>query len=90
MILHDFNNQVVEEIQQKCLLLSRVRIFVNPWTVACQALPEHWGGLLFPSPGDLPDLGIESGSPALQADSLPSEPPGTMGYKSSRNKKFYY
>ena len=50
---------------------------MNPWTVARQALPEPWGGLLFPSPGDLPDLGIKSGSPALQADSLPSEPPGT-------------
>ena len=34
---------------------------------------EHWSGLLFPSPGDLPEPGIEPGSPALQADSLPSE-----------------
>ena len=37
---------------------------------------EYWNGLPFPSPGDLPDLGIEPGSPTLQADSLPSEPPG--------------
>jgi len=37
---------------------------------------EYWSGLPFPSPGDLPDPGIKSGSPALQADSLPSEPPG--------------
>ena len=36
---------------------------------------EYWSGLPFPSPGDLPDPGIEPGSPALQADSLPSEPP---------------
>ena len=36
---------------------------------------EYWDGLLFPSPGDLPDPGIEPGSPALQADSLSSEPP---------------
>ena len=35
---------------------------------------EYWSGLPFPSPGDLPDPGIEPGSPALQADSLPSEP----------------
>ena len=35
---------------------------------------EYWNGLPFPSPGDLPDLGIEHGSPALQADSLQSEP----------------
>ena len=37
---------------------------------------EYWSGLLFPSPGDLPDPGIEPRSPALQADALPSEPPG--------------
>ena len=37
---------------------------------------EYWSGLSFPSPGDLPDPGIEPGSPALQADSLPSEAPG--------------
>ena len=37
---------------------------------------ENWSGLPFPSPGNLPDLGIEPRSPALQADALPSEPPG--------------
>ena len=37
---------------------------------------EYWSGLPFPSPGDLPNPGVELGSPALQADSLPSEPPG--------------
>ena len=37
---------------------------------------EYWSGLPFPSPGDLPDPGIEPGSPALQANSLLSEPPG--------------
>ena len=36
---------------------------------------EYWNGLSFPSPGDLPDPEIKPGSPALQADSLPSEPP---------------
>ena len=35
--------------------------------------PEHWSGLPFPSPGDLPDPGIEPMSPALEADSLPTE-----------------
>ena len=56
---------------------------VTPWAVAHQAPPspefsrqEYWSGLSFPSPGDLPDPGIELGSPALQADALPSEPPG--------------
>ena len=37
---------------------------------------EYWSRLPFPSPGDLPDPGIEPGSPSLQADSLLSEPPG--------------
>ena len=40
------------------------------------ARQEYWGGLPFPSPWDLPNLGIEPGSPALQAGALPSEPPG--------------
>ena len=37
---------------------------------------QYWNGLPFPSPGDLPNPGVEPGSPALQADALPSEPPG--------------
>ena len=56
---------------------------VTPWTVAHQAPPsmefsgqEYWSGLPFPSPGDLPNPGIEPGSPALQAEALQSEPPG--------------
>ena len=58
---------------------------MTPWTVICHTLPpvgfsrqEYWSGLPFPSPGDLPDPGLEPGSPALQADSLPSEPPGAQ------------
>ena len=54
-----------------------------PWTVAYHAPPslgfsrqDYWSGLPFPSPGDLPNPGIEPGSPVLQADALPSEPPG--------------
>ena len=39
---------------------------------------EYWNGLPFPSPGGLPHPGMEPGSPALQADSLPSEPPGKL------------
>ena len=42
---------------------------------------EYWNGLSFPSLGDLPDPGIEHGSPALQADSLPSEPPGKPNHQ---------
>ena len=40
---------------------------------------EYWIGLPFLSPGDLPDPGIEPRSPTLQADTLPSEPPGKLG-----------
>ena len=54
---------------------SKVRLFETPWTVACEVPPsmefsrqEYWSGLPFPSPGDLPDPGIEPGSPALQTD----------------------
>ena len=58
---------------------------MTPRTVACQAPPskdfleEYWSGLPFASPGDLPNPGTEPGSPSLQADSLPSEPPGKPG-----------
>ena len=63
--------------------LSHVRLFATLWTVAYQAPPsmgffrqEYWSGLPFPSPGDLPNPGIEPGFPALEADALTSEPPG--------------
>ena len=66
---------------------SHVRLFATPWTVTHQAPPsmgfsrqEFWSGLLFPSPGDLPDPGIEPRSPALQADALTSEPLGKYVY----------
>ena len=47
---------------------------------------EYWSGLSFPPPGDLPDPGIEPGSPALQADSLPTEPPGNRNRNRVHNK----
>ena len=58
-------------------MLSCVQFFVTPWAVARQAplstgfpQQEYWSGLPYPSPGDLPDPGIEPRTPALQADSL--------------------
>ena len=66
-------------------LLSRVRLFANPQTVARQAplsmgfsRQEYWSGLPCPPPGDLPDPGMEPASPAghRQAGSLPPAPPG--------------
>ena len=63
--------------------LSCVQLFVTLWTIARQAplsmgfsRQEYWSGLPFPSPGDLPNPGIEPRSPILQADALSSEPPG--------------
>ena len=64
-------------------VLSCVQFFATLWTVACQASlsmefsrQEYQIGLPFPSPGELPDPRLEPRSPALQADSLPPEPPG--------------
>ena len=57
---------------------------MTPQTVACPvplsmgfSRQEYWSELLFPSPGDLPNPGIEPKSPTLQADSLPNEPQGS-------------
>ena len=73
------------KVKVKVKSLSCVRLFATPWTVAYQASPsmgfsrqEYWSGLPFPSPGDLPDPGIEPRSPTLEADALTSEPPGPL------------
>ena len=62
-------------------MLSHVWLFVTPWTVACQAplsiefsTWEYWSGLPFPTPGDLPDLGIEPTSPALEDGFFATKP----------------
>ena len=81
--------------------LNRVWLSATLWTVARQAplsmrfsRQEYWSGLPFSSPGDLPDPGIELRSPALLANSLHSEPPGTptvnlleLGYMEYKTKK---
>ena len=68
------------EKESEVKVLSRVRLFATPWTVAYQASPymgfsrqEYWSGLPFPSSGDLPNQGIEPmspGAPALQVNPL--------------------
>ena len=70
-------------VETLCVSRSVVFNSATPWTITHQAPPsvefsrqEYWSGLSFPSPGDLPDPGIEARSSALQADSSPSEPPG--------------
>ena len=74
----------------KVKLLSRVQLFATPWTIAYQTLlsmgfsrQEYWNALPFPSPGDIPNPGIEPESPALQADALTSEPPGAKQFRST-------
>ena len=64
-------------------MLSHVRLFATPWTVAYRTPPsmgfsrqEYWSGLPFPSPESLSDPGIEPRSPTLWADSLPAESQG--------------
>ena len=70
-------------LQVKLKSFSQVQLFVIPWTVAFQAplsmgfsRQEYWNRVPFPSSGHLPNPGIEPSSLALQADSLPTEPPG--------------
>ena len=64
-----------------CYSLNCVRLFTTPWALQAPlsmgfSRREHWSGLPVPSPGDLPNSGIEPGSPTLQADFSPSEAPG--------------
>ena len=74
--------------------LSRVQLFVTPWTVAYQAPlfmgfsgREYWSGMPFPSPGDLSNPGIEPESPTLQADILPTEIQGKLIFSMATFKR---
>ena len=78
-----FYTSVLMKVKVKSL--SHVWLFLAPRTVAYQAPPsvgfsrqEYWTGLPFPSPGNLPHPGIKLRSPSLQAEALPSEPPGKL------------
>ena len=77
--------------------LSRVLLSVTPWTVAFQASlsmnfsrKEYWNGQQFPSPRNLLDQRIKPESPALQADSLPSEPAGKPCVSVCTHKYVFY
>ena len=81
---------IIERKKEKAL--SHVRLFAAPWTVTYQAPPskglsrqEYWSGLPFSSPGDLTDPQIEPRSPAYQANTLTSEPPGNPIYNNISN-----
>ena len=85
MSMHNFNwtesrkkwNWIQEEIwkKRKWKSLSCVQLFATLWTIHEILQAEYWNRQLFPSPGDLPNQGMEPRSPTLQVDSLPSEPP---------------
>ena len=81
-ILDTPGNQLPME-KSKSKSLSLDRLFATPWTIEYMEFyrPEYWSGQPFPSPGDLPNPRIEPRSPALQADSLPAEPPGKPSYQ---------
>ena len=68
---------IASSVTQLCLTLCDTMDCSPPGSSMVLSRQEYWSGLPFPSPGDLPDLGIEPVSPALQADALPSEPQGS-------------
>ena len=89
MLCHLTSFVSMHAIEKKMKLLSHVGLFATPWTLACQVPPSMessrqvcWSGLPFPSPGNLPDPGIEPGYRTLQAASSPSEPRGKPLYVS--------
>ena len=62
---------------QSCVIQRSTVLFLNTILLyAGFSRQEYWSGLPFPSPEDIPDPGIEPWSPTLQADALPSKPPG--------------
>ena len=96
--LHIFSYEITILFRHlvKVKSLSCVRLFSTPWTLAYQSplsmefsRQEYWSGLPFPSPGDLPDSGIEPRSPALQADALPSESPDSLTFHFPKCQALY-
>ena len=85
---------IAEEVKVKSLSLCDPMdcSLQAPLSMGCSR-QEYWSELPFPSPGDLPDPGMEPGSPALQANSLPSEPPGKpnilLENTSTKNSKIH-
>ena len=83
-----------EQQRSEMKSLGRIQLFATPCTETYPAPPsmgfssqEYWGGLPFPSPEDLPNPGIEPGFPALQADALPTEPPGKLKRREAKGRE---
>ena len=78
------------KVKVKVKLISRVRLFATPWSHRLlHPWDLCWSGLPFPSPGDLPNPVIERWSLALQADALPSEPPGKHPRKATTEQRLH-
>ena len=84
----------IKKMKVKVKSLSHVQLFATPWTVAHQAPPskgfsrqEYWSGSPFPSPGDLPDPGLNLHLLHLQSDSLPSS---YQGSPRGRNRSGFF
>ena len=94
--IKNLNRETASEIERQWELLSPVWLFSTPPLLAGQAplsleFPrQYWSGLLFPSPGDLPSLRTESGSPALQSDSLSSVIKNINNKEKPRNRCLHY
>ena len=80
VVMYEYESWTIKKVV-KAKSFSCARLSVTPWTIAYEVPPsmefsrqEYWSGLSFPSPGDLPNLGIEPRSPSLQVDSLPAKP----------------
>ena len=76
LLLSELETPQLIDIKWKWKSLSRVWLFVTPWTIQSLEFsrPEYWTGVAFPSQGDLTNPGIKPRSPALQVDSLSAEP----------------
>ena len=83
-----YNSDSESEVTQSCLTLYDLMDCSLPGSSVGFSRQGYWSGLSFPSPGDLPNPGFKLGSPAMQADALPSEPPGkpsTISYSNPIN-----
>ena len=86
-----FESERLSKLVREWKLLSHVWLSATPSTIQAveYSRPESWSGWPFPSPGDLPNPGIEPRSPALQVDSLPAEPPRKIKLRASVKHCFF-
>ena len=84
------SQNVKSEVSQSCLtLFNPIDSILRVYPSTGFSRQEYRSGLPFPSPGDLPNSGIEPGSPTLQADAVPSEPPGELSSNLGQGTRFH-